>query len=378
MDALAECDAPDKCRELLDGILKGLEGTRSVVMPENWPSSYAVLRKSPDESVRDLALRLSLIFNDPVAIRSLIEQATDSKAAAEVRRRAIEALTARRASGFDSQLLALVRDEATSRAAVRSLAAYNHPDTAATILSIYSEADAPTRQDAILTLGARVEWARALVDAVEANRIPRADLTAFTARQIHSLGDKQLSARVEKIWGRIRETPAERARLIANYKRRLTPAALGAGDRQAGRVLFDRHCANCHRLFDAGTTVGPDLTGAQRTNVDYLLLNLIDPSSSISNDFQMQVIETTEGRVVSGLVVAESDNAITVQTANEKVVIPTSEVERRVLTGNSMMPDGLLQQLSTGEVRDLFAYLTGPEQAPTGLERPPAGCAVTW
>ena len=173
----------------------------------------------------------------------------------------------------------------------------------------------------------------------------RADLTAFTARQIHSLGDKQLSARIEKIWGRIRETPAERARLIANYKRRLTPAAL-AGDRQAGRMLFDRHCANCHRLFDAGTAVGPDLTGAQRTNVDYLLLNLIDPSSSISNDFRMQVIETTEGRVVTGLVVAESDNAITIQTANEKIVIPTAEVERRVLTGISMMPEGLLQQLT--------------------------------
>ena len=95
VDALAESEATDKRRELLEGILTGLEGTRSVAMPGNWNATYAKLRESPDESVRELALRLSLIFDDPVAIRSLIDQATDPKAAAEVRRRAIEVLTAR-------------------------------------------------------------------------------------------------------------------------------------------------------------------------------------------------------------------------------------------------------------------------------------------
>src|SRR6185503_9795530 len=123
-------------------------------------------------------------------------------------------------------------------------------------------------------------------------------LTAFTARQINSLRDKELSVRVEKLWGRVRETPAERKRLIADYKRRLTPEVFGTADRNAGRALFDKNCATCHRLFDAGATIGPDLTGSQRNNIDYLLLNVVDPSASISKDFQMQVIETTEGRVV--------------------------------------------------------------------------------
>jgi putative heme-binding domain-containing protein len=76
----------------------------------------------------------------------------------------------------------------------------------------------------------------------------------------------------------------------------------------------------------------------------------------------MQVIETRDGRVVSGLVVAESDNAITVQTAKEKFVIPTAEIERQTQSGASMMPEGLLQHLSPEERRDLFAYLTGAEQ----------------
>jgi putative membrane-bound dehydrogenase-like protein len=361
VDALAQC-SDDKRRDLLEGTLKGLEGTRSIDMPANWSGTYAKLRESKDAGVRDSALRLSLIFDDPVAIRSLTEEANDPAASAEVRNRAIEALVAKRVSGFDSQLLALVRDSATRRAALRGLAVYTNPDTAATILAIYSQADAAARQDALHTLSARAAWAQALVDAIDAGRIPRTDLTAFTARQIQSLGDKQLSEQIEKLWGRVRETPAEKARLIANYKRQLTTAALSSGDRTAGRGVFERRCASCHRLFDEGGKIGPDLTGSQRTNLDYLLLNIVDPSASISNDFQMEVIETTEGRVVTGMIAGETDGAITIQTANEKIVIPTAEIERRVQSRNSMMPEGLLQLLTPPEVRDLFAYVTGAAQ----------------
>jgi putative heme-binding domain-containing protein len=88
-------------------------------------------------------------------------------------------------------------------------------------------------------------------------------------------------------------------------------------DRSAGRALFQKTCANCHKLFDAGGAIGPEITGAQRTNLDYLLENLIDPSAAVARDFQMQIIQTTGGRVITGLVVAESENAVTVQTLNE-------------------------------------------------------------
>jgi putative heme-binding domain-containing protein len=160
----------------------------------------------------------------------------------------------------------------------------------------------------------------------------------------------------------VRETPREKTRLIASYRQRLTPAALSAGDRVRGRALFVKLCANCHQLFGEGAAIGPDLTGAQRTNIDYLLLNLVDPSSSISRDFQMEVVETAEGRIVTGLVVGESDHAITVQTPNEKVVLPRAEIDRRVESGVSMMPEGLLQPLAPEEIRDLFAYLMGERQ----------------
>lgn len=54
-----------------------------------------------------------------------------------------------------------------------------------------------------------------------------------------------------------------------------------------GRAVFQKTCANCHQLFDTGGAIGPNLTGSQRTNLDYLLENMVDPSASVAKDFQV-------------------------------------------------------------------------------------------
>jgi putative heme-binding domain-containing protein len=204
----------------------------------------------------------------------------------------------------------------------------------------------------------------ALLDAVDAKRIPRTDLTAFTARQLQNLGHAPLTARVRDLWGELRATPADKARQITGYKRRMTPDAMKQADRSAGRALFQKHCANCHKLFDAGGAIGPEITGAQRMNLDYLLENLIDPSAAVSRDFQMQIIQTTSGRVITGLVVAENENAVTIQTLNEKVVVPLSEIDERATSRVSMMPDRMLDTLAFEQIRDLISYLSSPGQVP--------------
>ncbi len=157
---------------------------------------------------------------------------------------------------------------------------------------------------------------------------------------MQTLGDEKLSARVTKLWGTVRTTPADKARLIADYRKKLTPAALASADLALGRAVYQKTCANCHQLFDAGGAIGPNLTGAQRTNLDYLLENIVDPSASVGRDFQVQVITTDNGRTLTGIVVAENANAVTLQTANEKLVIPLAEIEERTTSPLSMMPEG--------------------------------------
>ena len=249
-------------------------------------------------------------------------------------------------------------------AALRGLASYSDPGTPALILDRYATLTDAEKADAVATLASRPAYAFALLDAMENGRVPRRDLSAFHARQLLALGDKKLTDRLTKVWGSIRPPSRDKAALLAKYKEMVPPDALKHADRRHGRLLFAKNCATCHTLFNDGAKIGPDLTGSQRANPDYLLSKLIDPSAVVARDYQMTVVTTTTGRTISGLVKEESDKTLTMQTQNEVVRLAKSDIEERRRSPQSMMPDGLLTPLSLGEVRDLIAYVSGPDQVP--------------
>jgi putative heme-binding domain-containing protein len=245
----------------------------------------------------------------------------------------------------------------TRGAALRGLAEFDDPRTVEVILEGYESFDAAARRDAVQTLASRAEWATALLDAVEAGKVERSDLSAYTARQLQNLGDDEVSARVVELWGAVRATAGGKAKRIAGYRKKLSAEVLATADREEGRVLFEGLCASCHRLYGKGGAIGPDLTGAQRTNVDYLLENIVDPSASVAKDYQMEVIETTGGRVITGFVSGETEGAVTVAVINEAIIVPKDEIEVRTASKMSMMPEGMLEALTMEQVRELVAYL---------------------
>jgi putative membrane-bound dehydrogenase-like protein len=348
-------------RDVFDGLFAGLEGRRSVPMPPGWPEVYPTLSAS---GLADEAVKLALIFDDPTALAGMKQLASDPTADPASRAKAVQSLIDRHPAGLDAVLLPLLDDPALAGPAIRGLAGYDHPETVASILARYGRLDRAARQDALQTLASRPAWASRLLDAVEAGTVAKTDLTAYTARQIAGLGDRALADRVSAIWGVSRPTGAEKKKQIARLLETLTPAALAAGDRSAGRGIFLRTCSACHTLFGEGGAAGPDLTGAQRSSVEYLLENIVDPSASVSKDFQLTLIETTSGRALTGFVVAESESSVTLQSFNEKLAIPAAEIRSRQASPVSMMPEGLLQILAPDEIRDLIAYLSGAEQAP--------------
>jgi putative heme-binding domain-containing protein len=136
-----------------------------------------------------------------------------------------------------------------------------------------------------------------------------------------------------------------------------------------GRLIFSKHCGNCHRLFGEGSDHGPDLTGLQRSNLDYLLAATIDPSAVIGNDYQAIVVLTTKGETITGLVKHEDREFLRIQTVSEPVIVPKEEIRQRSASEASFMPEGLLQALSDDEVRDLIGYLQGDDQAPLAPEQ---------
>jgi mono/diheme cytochrome c family protein len=114
--------------------------------------------------------------------------------------------------------------------------------------------------------------------------VPRGDVTAFTARQIHTFPDESLRQRLVKVWGEVRPSSADGQKLIAKYKSVLTSDSIIAADARKGRALFRRSCYQCHKLFGEGGEIGPDLTGANRANLDYILENVLTPNAAIAKD----------------------------------------------------------------------------------------------
>jgi putative heme-binding domain-containing protein len=159
----------------------------------------------------------------------------------------------------------------------------------------------------------------------------------------------------------LRDSSAEKQAQIRQWKTTLT-SSLTSPYLSEGRALFERHCATCHVLFGTGQKVGPDLTGSQRENLDYLLENILDPSATVSKDFRASVVAMKDGRVFTGLITSRAPKTVTLQTATEKKTLSVDDIEEVRATQQSPMPDGLLQNLSQEQVKNLIAYLRHPHQ----------------
>jgi len=344
-------------RDLLSGILEGIRGKRKLAMPNSWRPAFHRLSQRDDGKLQDQIVRLAVVFSDAKALRNLRQIANDKDKPDERRILAIDALVSQRIDGFDTDLLKLLKESALRSSVLRGLASYKSSNIPKAILAEYEAMTASDRQDAQLTLASRKPWASALLDAIEAKQIDANALTAYSARQIRSLGDDKLTARLTKNWGGLRETSKDKAKQIQSIKKWLSKEDFDHADLTSGKQLFTKHCASCHQLFGEGGKIGPDITGAQRHNLDYMLENIVDPSAAVAKDYQMETIVTEDGRVLNGLVTTENDDTLTLQTLNERLVFPLYEIEERAKSSLSIMPEGLLEPLNESQIRDLLGYL---------------------
>src|SRR5262249_54789651 len=164
---------------------------------------------------------------------------------------------------------------------------------------------------------ARASYGKALLEAVAAKKVPISDVSADLVRQLRNLKDSALDKRIGEVWGIVRTTPADRAKLITRYRKMLNATPPTPPDLALGRALFVKTCAQCHTLYGTGGKVGPDITGSNRPNLDYLLENIFDPSAVIPKEYAVTVLTLRRGRVITGIVKGETPAALTVATANE-------------------------------------------------------------
>jgi putative heme-binding domain-containing protein len=350
--------------DILRGMSAGFRGQQRVTMPAGWDGVEQRLSASANAEVRTLVQTLSLTFGSQKAMDSLRRIARDAQAEAGARRAALESLMSAKDPQMSALLQGLVTDGAVRGMAIRMLAAFDEAKTPGLILGEYARLAAAERRDALGTLASRASFAQPLLAAVASGKVARTDLTAEVLRQLKNLKNAEVDRMVGEVWGVMRDTSPDMAREVQRYKALYWKGGSTPGDASRGRLVYNQVCAQCHRLFDFGGAVGPDITGANRTDVDYLLENILYPNAVIPNEYRQTLIETRDGRVISGIVKGQEGGSLLVQTANEVVRVTFTDIESREQAENSMMPEGLIAQLEEQQFRDLVYYLSRPGQVP--------------
>ncbi len=357
------------CIDISMGTRDALRGRKHIAKPEGWTDTFLDLVSRRDLKVIEEALLLGLDVDEPKAVGVVRRIALDPETPVEQRSRMLAALVERHVPKLSSDLQTLIADKALRGLVLRSLAAYDDPATPEIILRHLGDYSQAEREDAIATLAARPAWAKALLEALERGQVRRRDVSVSIARQLQAFGDKQLSEQLEKVWGKVQPTSKAKAGLMARYKSLLASSSSQTADLSRGRAVFNRTCLACHKLYDAGGDVGPDLTGSDRANIDYILENVLDPSAAVSRDYTITNVATSDGRLIAGIIREQNDASLVVQTANERIVVPREDVEGIKPSNSSMMPEGQLETMSDQEIRDLFAYLASSSQVPVAGEK---------
>jgi putative membrane-bound dehydrogenase-like protein len=351
---------PLKHESILKGMTAALAGKQKATAPKAWPE-FALSLDQNNPAVREL----STLFGDGRTLdelRAIVRGKKASDDAAQIA--ALDSLIRVEPDDLRELCIEQLPNAKLNLMAAKGLAKFGDPKVAQMLVARYGNFRSPEQPQLISILVSRGIFADQLLTAIEKQSIPRTALTAFDVRQIDSLGDQALSNRVREVWGDVRTTPVEEQKQIEALKTKLSTEVLTSADKSHGRALFNRLCQNCHQLYGEGAAVGPNLTGSGRSNLDYLLSNIVSPDSVVDKNFRMTILVLDDGQVINGLVLDQSPNAITIQTATEKKVIDVETIEDQKMTDNSPMPAGLLSTLSDDEIRDLIGYLQHPTQVP--------------
>jgi putative membrane-bound dehydrogenase-like protein len=337
---------------LLEGMRDGLEGRFDLAAPANWAEVYARL-KAGDERLARLATDVAQQFGDTEAARRNVAALRSADAPLEQRRRALQTLAAQRRPQLVAELPAALAPGPLRVDAIRAVAAFDDEGLGKLLIDRYSTFNATEKAEAMQTLASRRRYGRQLTDALAKGVVEKRDVPAHIVRQLRRV----VGPAFTDVWGPVEQSIVEE-RTYSHYRALLSESSVSGASVQNGKAVFERTCASCHKLYGEGGSIGPDITGANRGNVDYLLFNMLNPNAEVQDAYKMVVVTTRDGRTYSGNIVGETDRQLTLRMVGQDTAsVNKADIQSRESTSVSMMPPGLLENLSEREVIDLVAYL---------------------
>jgi putative heme-binding domain-containing protein len=348
---------------VLSGFDKAWEGQRATTGANDTLAQSLARLWNTEQVHSGLMLRVALRLGSGDAQQVALERLTNSTVKETER---IELAKVMGECGLTSAVPSLVQLLRTTPklqvSAIAALQNFSDHSVATSILDAYSRLSAGAKTRARSALASRPAWALELIRGVERGVVPAKDVAPDVLRQMVAHNNAELTAAIEKRWGKLQaKSSEEKLSTINRLKLVLNPSGTThrfKGDAVKGKDLFTKTCATCHKLFGEGNSIGPDLTGADRKNTDWLLSQIVDPSAFIRPEFVNHNVEMKDDRSLSGLIAEQSDSAITLLDAqNQRTVLNRAEVKEIRASSTSLMPEGLLEALEPQQVRDLFSYL---------------------
>jgi putative heme-binding domain-containing protein len=342
---------------VLSGLEKAFAGRAASQFPEELKDAVANALKDDTQGQH---LSLGVRVGHPGAVRAALKIVADEKAAKDRRLELIRLFGEISQPDCVSPLLKAVFNSPDTDIRLATLAAlqrYDDPNIAMVVLDSYSKRfNDDHRAGAIALLASRPTFAVPFLIDIDNGKISARSIPIEIVRTLKRYSDKNIVALVEKHWGKVQ--PSTAAEKLAEMDRVGKVVIGGKGDAAAGKVVFTNTCAKCHKLFGEGGQVGPELTGYERDNLRYWLENIIDPSASIRDEYVAFVVETKDGRSLTGIIVAQDKATVSLrQNDGTTIRLAREQIEDLAASPISLMPEDVLKELKDQQLRDLFAYL---------------------
>ena len=234
------------------------------------------------------------------------------------------------------------------------------PTVATTLLKHAERWELPIRQLVYSTLVSRKDWASQLVDAVDSQTVPVSELNQDVIDRLRLYPDSQIAAAVKRLFPETNQLDAQQ--VFKKTQAKVEVVRKFQGDALRGKELYHSEklmCGKCHRMFEQGGDIGPDLTVFDRTNTESIMRSVLFPSLEIREGYEPLIVMTEDGRMISGFKVNGPAGSISIrESTGQTVNIPDDEVDELKAGKKSVMPDKLLDGLTDQELADLFAFLS--------------------
>ncbi|MES2788073.1 MAG: PVC-type heme-binding CxxCH protein [Planctomycetota bacterium] len=303
---------------------------------------------------------------DAAAIDEALAVIANPKAAAKDRLQYIQVLGQVKQPRSVPVLLSLLKetgDEAMQREILTSLPQYEQPEIATTVLELWKKFSPDVQSVALTLLSSRKSWALQLVTAVDTQQIPKESISLDVVRKLTVHRDEALTALITKHWGSLEgASTAEMQQLV---ERLMTVVKSDSGNPYAGKKIYNETCAKCHTLFAQGGQIGPDLTTYKRDDVHNILLSIVNPSAELREGFETVLIVTVDGRTLNGFLIDQDSQVVVLRGIDgQSVTIARDQIDELLPQRKSLMPEGLLKDMTEQQVRDLFGYLRSSQPLP--------------